>query len=193
MGKPLVHTLRVRYGECDLQGIVFNAHYLSYFDTSITELWRAACGSYQAMLDRGVDIVLAEARLRFRTPARFDDELTLAIAVAHIGSTSVLTDHTASNSVGELVADGRLRHVLVDRVTVVKTPLPEWLRDGLEPWRVAAPAPGETTSAAAPETTSRAAAAETTSGAAPGETTSGAAPGETTSRAAAERTAPAQE
>ena len=140
MGHPLVHTLRVRYGECDLQGIVFNAHYLSYFDTSITELWRAACGSYQAMLDRGVDIVLAEARLRFRAPARFDDELTLTIAVTHIGTTSVLTHHTASRSAGELVAEGELRHVLVDRITMVKTPLPDWLRDGLEPWRVAGPA-----------------------------------------------------
>ena len=152
MGQPLVHTLRVRYGECDLQGIVFNAHYLSYFDTSITELWRAACGSYQAMLDRGVDIVLADARLRFRAPARFDDELTLAIGVTHIGTTSVLTHHTASSSAGELVAEGELRHVLVDRVTVVKTPLPDWLRDGLEPWHVAGPATtGDTPPAPAQE------------------------------------------
>jgi acyl-CoA thioester hydrolase len=135
MGEPLVHTLRVRYGECDLQGIVFNAHYLNYFDTSITELWRSACGSYQAMLDRGVDIVLAEAKLRFRKPARFDEELTLAIAVSHVGNTSVVTRHAASCD-GELVAEGELRHVLVDRLTVEKTPLPDWLRAGLEPFRV---------------------------------------------------------
>jgi acyl-CoA thioester hydrolase len=146
MGEALVHTLRVRYGECDLQGIVFNAHYLNYFDTSITELWRSACGSYQAMLDRGVDIVLAEATLRFRRPARFDEELTLAIAVTHIGNTSVVTRHTASRggeelAAGELLAEGELRHVLVDRVTVEKTPLPDWLRAGLEPFRVADPAP----------------------------------------------------
>ena len=139
VGKPLIHILRVRYGECDLQGIVFNAHYLSYFDTSITELWRTACGSYQAMLDRGVDIVLAEANLRFRKPARFDDELSLAIGVTHLGTTSVITHHTASVA-DSLVAEGELRHVLVDRVTVAKTPLPDWLREGLEPWRVVAPA-----------------------------------------------------
>jgi acyl-CoA thioester hydrolase len=134
MGEPLVHTLRVRYGECDLQGVVFNAHYLNYFDTSITELWRSACGSYQAMLDRGVDIVVAEAKLRFRKPARFDEELTLAIAVTRIGNTSVVTHHTASRA-AELLAEAELRHVLVDRVTVEKTPLPEWLRAGLEPFR----------------------------------------------------------
>lgn len=135
MGTSLVHTVRVRYGECDLQGIVFNAHYLSYFDISITELWRAACGSYQAMLDRGIDIVLAEAGVRFHRPARFDDELSLAVAVTHIGTTSVVTHHSASCA-GELVAEGELRHVLVDRRTVEKTPLPDWLREGLEPWHV---------------------------------------------------------
>jgi acyl-CoA thioester hydrolase len=91
------------------------------------------------MLDRGVDIVLAEAQLRFRRPARFDDELSLAIAVTHIGTTSVITRHTASCA-GELVAEGELRHVLVDRVTVDKTPLPDWLRAGLEPFVVEAPA-----------------------------------------------------
>jgi acyl-CoA thioester hydrolase len=135
MSQPLVHTLRVRYGECDLQGIAFNAHYLSYFDTSITELWRAAYGSYQAMLDKGVDIVLAEANLRFRKPARFDDELELSIAVTHMGTTSILTSHAARTG-GDLVAEGDLRHVLVDLRTLEKTPIPDWARQGLEPWCV---------------------------------------------------------
>ena len=135
MPGPLVHTLRVRYSECDLQGVAFNAHYLDYFDTSMTELWRAAYGSYQAMLDRGVDMVLAEARVRFRRPARFDDELELAVVVTHLGRTSFRTRHTATCA-GELVAEGELRHVLVDRRTVDKTPLLDWLRDGIAPWTV---------------------------------------------------------
>ncbi len=135
---PLVHTLRVRYAECDLQGIAFNAHYLNYFDTSMTELWRAAYGSYQAMLDRGVDMVLAEARLRFLKPARFDDELELAVAVTHLGRTSFHTRHTASCD-GDIVAEAELRHVLVDRRTVRGTPLPDWLREGIQPWTVNEP------------------------------------------------------
>ena len=137
MSQPLVHTLRVRYGECDLQGIVFNAHYLTYFDTSMTELWRAAYGSYQAMLDHGIDIVLAEAQLRFRRPARFDDELALSVAVTHMGNTSILTSHAARCG-GELVADGDLRHVLVDLQTLEKAPIPGWAREGLSPWLVPA-------------------------------------------------------
>ncbi len=59
--------------------MVFNAHYLAYFDTSMTELWRAAFGGYGVMLERGIDMVVAEAQLPFRAPARFDDELTLEV------------------------------------------------------------------------------------------------------------------
>ena len=135
MGGPLVHMLRVRYAECDLQGVAFNAHYLNYFDTSMTALWRAAYGGYRVMLDRGVDMVLVEARLRFHRPARFDDELELAVVVTHLGRTSFRTQHTARRA-GELIAEAELRHVLVERLSMTKTPLPDWLREGLEPWKM---------------------------------------------------------
>src|SRR5205807_350743 len=49
MGEPFEHKLRVRYVECDPQGVVFNSHYLAYFDINITELWRTAFGGYRAM------------------------------------------------------------------------------------------------------------------------------------------------
>jgi acyl-CoA thioester hydrolase len=137
MGAPLAYPLRVRYSECDMQGVVFNAHYLNFFDMSMTELWRAAFGSYQAMLDRGVDIVVAEARVRFRASARFDDELTMEIEVSRLGETSLTTQHRTLRS-GELVAEGELRHVFVSRDTLAKTAMPDWARDGLAPWTVLA-------------------------------------------------------
>lgn len=156
VGRPLVHTLRVRYGECDLQGIVFNAHYLSYFDTSMTELWRAAFGSYQAVLERGIDMVLAEARLRFHRPARFDDELRVAVAITRMGTTSIVTRHwlepaggaeggTDGGAAAAPLAVGELRHVLVDLRTLAKTPIPDWARERLERWSVPGgqPAAGE--------------------------------------------------
>ncbi|MCW3057401.1 MAG: hypothetical protein JWO21_1370, partial [Solirubrobacterales bacterium] len=78
---PFVHQLRVRYGECDPQGIVFNANYLLYFDVAFTELWRACVGPWQEMVDRGIDAVVADASLSFRAPARFDDQLELRASV----------------------------------------------------------------------------------------------------------------
>jgi acyl-CoA thioester hydrolase len=135
VGEPFRHQVRVRYAECDPQGVVFNAHYLAYFDTSITELWRTALGGYQAMLDRGVDVVVAEAQVRFRAPARFDDVLTLEISIRRLGNTSITSAHRIVHD-GELVVEGTLRHVLVDRPALTKTAIPDWLRDGLAPWVV---------------------------------------------------------
>jgi acyl-CoA thioester hydrolase len=135
-GTPLTHPLRVRYGECDQQKVVFNAHYLAWFDMNMTELWRAAFGSYQAAVDRGLDIVVAAAELRFRASARFDDLVTLSVLVTHLGTTSVITHHGVWRE-GELLVEGSLRHVTVDPATLAKAPIPDWFRDGLAPWTVA--------------------------------------------------------
>jgi acyl-CoA thioester hydrolase len=135
MGEPFEYPLRVRYAECDGQGIVFNSHYLAYFDISMTELWRAAFGSYQAMLDRGVDMMLAEAQVRYLSPGRFDDELKLGVSISRLGTTSVLTRHHVWRDL-ELLVEGELRHVIVEVESHAKTPIPNWARDGLVPWIV---------------------------------------------------------
>ena len=82
------HRIRVRYGECDLQGVVFNANWLAYFDVVITELWRQRVIDYLDMIDRGVDMVVAEARVSFRGPARFDEVVEFELRVARLGETS---------------------------------------------------------------------------------------------------------
>jgi acyl-CoA thioester hydrolase len=130
---PFVHRLRVRYGECDPQGWVFNAHYLGYFDVTLTELWRAAFGSYNLMLERGVDMVVAEATLLYRSPARFDEEVDIAVAVEHLGTTSLSTRFALSAD-GRDVLDGAMRHVFIDPAAGGKVPIPDWVRAGLAPY-----------------------------------------------------------
>src|SRR3989442_14264690 len=58
LAEPFAHSLRVRFQERDPQGVEFNAHYLAYLDIGMTQLPRAALGSYQATLDRGSDMVV---------------------------------------------------------------------------------------------------------------------------------------
>jgi acyl-CoA thioester hydrolase len=132
---PFVHELRVRYGECDPQGIVFNANYLLYFDVALTELWRSAIGAWQEMVERGVDAVVAEANARFRAPARYDDVLQLHAQVTRIGTTSFTTQIDVLRD-GELLVEGRLQHVFVDAETWRKTEVPDWIRDGLRRFAV---------------------------------------------------------
>jgi acyl-CoA thioester hydrolase len=132
--RPFVHRLRVRYSECDPQGVVFNPQYLAFADHALTELWRELFGGYMEMLKRGVDVVVAEATLRFRASARFDEELDIAVSVAHLGTTS-MTLHNAITRVadGAAIAEVEMRYVWVDRATGAKTPVPDWARAKLAP------------------------------------------------------------
>ncbi len=130
VGRRHVHRIRVRYGECDLQGHVFNANYFSYFDIALTELWREAAGGYQEMLDSGFDLVVVEATARFRAPARFDDNLDLEVTVSHLGTTSMRTDLRVLRD-GDPLVEGQMAHVFVQKGTAEKSPIPEAIRAAL--------------------------------------------------------------
>ncbi len=130
MADPFVHELRVRYGECDPQGIVFNANYLLYFDVAFTELWRAAVGPWQEMVDHGFDAVVAETNIRFRAPARFDDQLRLQAKIARLGATAITTEIDVMRD-DQLLVAGWLRHVCVSTEDWGKIELPDRVRSGL--------------------------------------------------------------
>ena len=134
------HQLRVRFGECDPQGIVFNAHYLAYADIALTEFQRAAFGSYAAMIEQhGVDLVVAEARLRYRAPARFDDLVDITLTLGDLTGKAAAIGFTMTREAAVLV-DGELQYVFVDPQTWRPQPIPDALRDSLS--RLLAPAAG---------------------------------------------------
>ena len=126
----------MRYGECDPQGVVFNANYLAFFDVIITEFWREAIGNYNDMLDDGVDMVVAESRVRFLGPAAFDEEVDFELRVSRLGNTALSTLIDASVGDRPVVA-GEMRHVFIDPATKLKRPMPEDIRAGLEPYLMA--------------------------------------------------------
>jgi acyl-CoA thioester hydrolase len=131
MPGPFVHTLRVRYHECDAQGIVFNANWLAYFDVTLTEWFREAFGSYGALVESGSDVVLAETTLTFRGSARFDDELAVSVGIERLGNTSMIAGFTARRD-GEALVEGRTVYVFVDPRSMGKREIPEDVRAKLE-------------------------------------------------------------
>ena len=130
MSERFRHRLRVRYNECDPQNVVFNANYLTYFDLTMSELWREL-GGYQEMVEAGVDMVVAEARVRYRAPLRFDDEFEVQATIAKLGETSMETEIALVRD-GETVAEGDLRHVFIESGGGAKAPIPDAIRSGLE-------------------------------------------------------------
>jgi acyl-CoA thioester hydrolase len=128
---PFSHQLRVRYGECDAQGIVFNANFLAYVDVVLTEIWRQSMGSYDLLLDTGVDTVVGEANMRFLAPGRFDDILTIEGGFDGLGTTSTTLKLWFRRD-DTLLVEADIRYVFVDLETWQKSPIPAKVRTGLE-------------------------------------------------------------
>ena len=136
MGSSFRHRVRVRYSDCDPQGVLFFANHLTYFDIAITELWREAIGPYGDMIDAGVDIVVAEAALRYRAPVPFDDEIEVSAEVTRLGTTGMTTRLQILRD-GEVASEGELRHVFVTAGGNEKREIPDEIRAGLEPYLAA--------------------------------------------------------
>ncbi|MDT7804536.1 MAG: acyl-CoA thioester hydrolase [Actinomycetota bacterium] len=119
--------LRVRYHECDAQGIVFNAHYLAYVDMCAFEAEKALFGSHDEFLAHRTDVVVAEANLKFRAPARYDDELVVAQYLSHLGTTSMIHDFEIRRG-GALVSEATVRYVFIDPATLRPAAPPDAVR-----------------------------------------------------------------
>jgi acyl-CoA thioester hydrolase len=119
--------LRVRYHECDGQGIVFNAHYLAYVDMCAFEAEKALFGSHGEFLAHGTDVVVAEANLKFRAPARYDEELVVSQYLTHLGTTSLIFDFEIHRGETPVLA-ANVRYVFIDPATVRPAAPPEAVR-----------------------------------------------------------------
>ena len=86
-------TIRVRYAETDRMGLLHHANYLVYFEQGRTELLRARGVTYKDLEDQGYLLVVTRVEVRFKSPARYDDLLTLRTTV-----TRTTTVRTVSRS-----------------------------------------------------------------------------------------------
>ncbi len=133
MSASFTHLLRVRYSECDAQGVVFNAKYAEYVDIAATEFTRAMWGSYAEMVNSGVDNQVVSLTIDWKAPGRFDDVQAIEVDVAHIGNTSYsLQLKFLKHEARELIAQARITYVFVDSSNYTKIPIPTYLRKKLE-------------------------------------------------------------
>ena len=76
--------VRVRYCETDAMGFLHHSNFLNYFEMGRTELFRQSGGSYRAMEESGLYLVVVKISVRYKRPARYDDELTLRTTLSRI-------------------------------------------------------------------------------------------------------------
>jgi YbgC/YbaW family acyl-CoA thioester hydrolase len=124
-----INPLRVRWSEVDQQKVVFNAHYLTYFDIAITDYWRAMAIPYEAsMPGLGGEPFVRKATVEFHASARLDDQLEVGLKCARIGTSSmgfvggIFRDE-------QLLISSELVYVFADPHAQVSVPVPPRLRE----------------------------------------------------------------
>ena len=106
--------LRVRWAEIDAQQIVFNGHYLAYFDTAVGGFWRALALPYaDTMKSLGGDLFVRKATLEYLSSARYDDQLDIGVRCERVGTTS-MTVVCAVFRGDELLVHGEIIYVFAD-------------------------------------------------------------------------------
>ena len=126
------HRLRVRWAEVDMQKIVFNAHYLMYFDTAIADYWRAIGLPYEAAMEQlEGDLYVKKAVVEFHASARADDQIDVAMRCARIG-TSSMQFVCAIFRGDQLLITGELIYVFADPRTQTSRPVPPVLSGVVE-------------------------------------------------------------
>ena len=129
------HRLRVRWAEVDMQKIVFNAHYLMYVDTAMSDYWRALALPYEASMEAlGGEMYVKKATVEYHASARLDDTLDVGLRCARVGNSSCL--FTAGIFCGDrLLISAEVVYVFADPATQTSRPVPPTLRaifDGFE-------------------------------------------------------------
>ena len=125
------HPFRVRYSEIDGQGVVFNAHYLTYFDTTITEYFRAlGYDQYADAKKSGLDFHVVKSVIEYKAPVLFDQEIEVGARVARIGNSSLVFELAIFLKGGnEALVTGEIVWVYTDQQTHRPVPIPTSIRE----------------------------------------------------------------
>ncbi len=133
MSMPFQMLLRVRYGECDAQQVVFNPRYADYVDVAVTEYYRAVFGGYDTLLQRGLDSQVVKLEIQWMSSARFDDVLAISVTTKHIGNSSYsLAMNITHQADTRLVASAEVVYVMVDAKLFTKVTIPDDIKTLLQ-------------------------------------------------------------
>jgi acyl-CoA thioester hydrolase len=123
------YFLRVRYGECDAQKVVFNARYADYVDLATAEFLRSL-GYEHEIQTAELDYQLVKQTIEWKAPARYDQVLEISVAAKHLGTTSfTFVSEFRIAGAEAIIATAETVYVHVDTKTLTKQPLPQAMRE----------------------------------------------------------------
>ena len=124
-----------RYAEVDQQGVVFNGHYLTWFDEACTGFLDHLGVTYPELIDSGLDIQVVHTEIDFQAGVRWRDSVRVAVACERVGTTSfalgfgVLRSNATTPE--QIAVRGQSVYVVVSTEDWAKRPIPDRLRAAL--------------------------------------------------------------
>jgi acyl-CoA thioester hydrolase len=129
-GFPFSTEVSVRFAETDAQSIVHHSVYLVWFELARVEYLARFAGGYQALRDQGMEAIVTEAQLRYRSPARFGDTVTIHASCRDVRGARFRYEYVVERD-GERLVDGWTGHAIVDGVSLRPTRVPAWLGEAI--------------------------------------------------------------
>lgn len=124
-----------RYAEIDQQGVVFNGHYLTWFDEACTGLLDSLGTEYPTLIGHGYDFQVVHSKIDFAAPVRWRDEVRVTARCSRVGTTSftVAFGVQARSGAGQerLAVRAHNVYVVVSTADWAKRPIPDGLRSAL--------------------------------------------------------------
>ena len=137
---PFAVQERVRWSDCDPLGIIYYGTYIRFFESAEHEIFRQAGLPYEVLrVQRQVQLPRKAFQVEFHSPAQMDELLEIRVGVARIGESSITMRFEAYRA-ADLVhrASAQLTVVCVEKETITKRALPDFVKDALRPYLVAA-------------------------------------------------------
>lgn len=127
-------TIRVRYGETDQMGYVYYGRYAEYYEVGRTDLLRGLGLSYKGFEDEGIMLPVAEMKIRYMRPARYDDLLTVVTRLEDLPTARIRFVYDTYNEAGEHLNTGEVTLVFTNALTRRPVRPPAAMMEKLEPF-----------------------------------------------------------
>lgn len=133
---PFRIQTRVRWSDCDPLGIIWYGAYLKYFEAAEHEMFRAAGLPYEVLrVEREVQLPRKAFTVEFHSPAQMDEVLDIDVGVKKIGSSSLTMRFEAYRAADRVLrATADLTVVCVEKTSITKRVIPDWVREALKPY-----------------------------------------------------------
>ena len=106
---------KVRYAETDQMGVAYYANYFVWFEVGRSQFCNDCGFSYRDMeRETGLFMIVAEAQCRYKTPARYEDDLIIRTRIAELTRRTLRFSYEINRADGALVATGETLHVLIN-------------------------------------------------------------------------------